>query len=72
MATDAVALRIVPSFDVECKFWYKSGGWIGIAEAFRISVRASSFEQAKNEMASALGKHIEERLQETKAKEQAA
>jgi len=58
MPTNAVALRIVPSLSVECKFWLQDGVWNGVAEPWSITVQAGSFEQAKSEMASAVGEHI--------------
>jgi hypothetical protein len=68
MATHTVTLRIVPSLDVECRFWYQDGGWNGRTDCFSLSVRADSFEQVKNEMASALGKHMETILHGSVAK----
>jgi hypothetical protein len=59
MSTHYVQLRIVPSLNVECKFWLQDDDWNGNAEELSITVRASSFEQAKNDMESALGKYIE-------------
>jgi hypothetical protein len=67
MSGHSVMLSIVPSFSVECKFWLQDDGWNGTAEDFSISVRASSFEQAKNELESALGKYVENVLRERKA-----
>ncbi|MBV9088130.1 MAG: hypothetical protein JO187_06350 [Acidobacteria bacterium] len=72
MAPHAVALRITPSVSVECQFWFQDGVWNGTVEAFSITVRGCSFEQAKSEMASALGKHIETMLRGTAATGHAA
>jgi hypothetical protein len=72
MATHAVPLRIVPSIEIECKFWFQGGVWHGTAEPLAITVQASSFEQVKSQMASALGKHLENLLRGNAANAQAA
>jgi len=73
MPTHSVKLCLVPNFSVECKFWLEDDGWNGTAEEFSISVRASSFQDAKNELESALGKYIENVVRERKtAKSHAA
>jgi len=72
MPTHAVELRIVPSVSVECKFWFQDGVWNGTAEPLSITVQAGSFEEAKSEMASAVGEHIDQLLHKTDAKVHAA
>jgi hypothetical protein len=74
MSNHAVSLTVTPCFRVECKFWLGDDGWNGSSEHPRITVQASSFERAKAEMESALGKHIELLLERSRAmtKEQAA
>jgi predicted RNase H-like HicB family nuclease len=58
MTANAVALRVTPSLDIECKFCLRDDGWSGVAEQPSITVQAATFEQAKADMESALGKHI--------------
>jgi len=74
MTNHAVALRVTPCLRIECKFWLGDDGWNGSSEHPAISVQGSSFEQAKADLESALGKHIESLLQQSKlmVKEQTA
>jgi predicted RNase H-like HicB family nuclease len=63
MTTHAVALRVTPSLDIECKFWLGDDGWTGSSEQPSITVQAATFEQAKAEMESVLGEHIRSLLE---------
>jgi predicted RNase H-like HicB family nuclease len=63
MTTNAVALRVLPSLAIECKFWLEDDGWSGSSEQPSITVQAATFEQAKAEMESALGQHIRSLLE---------
>jgi predicted RNase H-like HicB family nuclease len=63
MTNHAVSLRVTPSLHIECKFWLEDDGWNGSSDHPPISVQASTFEQAKADMESALGKHIESLLE---------
>jgi len=74
MTNHAVSLRVTPCVRIECKFWLGDDGWNGSSEHPCITIQASSFERAKAEMESALGKHIELLLERSRAmtKEQAA
>jgi predicted RNase H-like HicB family nuclease len=66
MTSHAVALRVTPCLRIECKFWLGDDGWNGSSEHPAVSVQASSFEQAKADMESALGKHIESLLERSR------
>jgi predicted RNase H-like HicB family nuclease len=66
MTNHAVSLRVTPCLRIECKFWLGDDGWNGSSEHPSICVQAASFEQAKADMESALGKHIESLLNGTK------
>jgi predicted RNase H-like HicB family nuclease len=66
MTSHAVALRVTPCVRIECKFWLGDDGWNGSSEHPAVSVLASSFEQAKADMESALGKHIESLLERSR------
>jgi predicted RNase H-like HicB family nuclease len=74
MTNHAVSLKVTPFLRIECKFWLGDDGWNGSSEHPAISVQASSFERAKAEMESALGKHIESLMERSRVmtKEQAA
>jgi predicted RNase H-like HicB family nuclease len=58
MAGQAVSLKVIASLPVDCRFWMEDDGWNGQCERFAIYVRASSFEEAKRKMESALEVHI--------------
>ena len=60
----AVSLKVTPCLRIECKFWLGDDGWNGTADHLSLTVRASSFGQAKSDMEAALGKHIEALLSE--------
>src|SRR6185436_4695400 len=64
MGNHAVTLKVAPFVRLECKFWLTDDGWNGSCEQPRITVQAGSFEHAKSEMESALGKYIEDLLRE--------
>jgi predicted RNase H-like HicB family nuclease len=66
MTNHAVSLRVTPSLHIECKFWLEDDGWNGSSDHPPISVQASTFEQAKADMESALGKHIESLLERSR------
>jgi hypothetical protein len=73
MPIHSVKLHLIPNLSIECKFWLEDDGWNGTAEQLSISVRASSFHDAKSELESALGKHLDNVLRErTKAQTHAA
>jgi len=65
MTSHTVALRVTHCLRIECKFWLGDDGWNGSNEHPSLSVQAGSFEQAKAEMESALGKYIESLLERT-------
>jgi predicted RNase H-like HicB family nuclease len=66
MTHQAVSLKVTPCLHIECKFWLTDDGWNGSSEHPSISVQGGSFEKAKAEMESALGKHIESLLEENR------
>jgi predicted RNase H-like HicB family nuclease len=74
MGNHAVSLGVKPCVRIECKFWLADDGWNGSSEHPSVSVQAGSFEKAKAEMESALGKHIESLLERSRPmlKEEAA
>ena len=62
MGNHAVALKVTPFIRLECKFWLTDDGWNGSCEQPLVAVQAGSFELAKSEMETALGKYIEDLL----------
>ena len=66
MTNHSVSLKVTPRVHIECKFWLEDDGWNGSSEYPSISVQAGSFEQAKADMESALGKYIESLLERSR------
>jgi predicted RNase H-like HicB family nuclease len=67
MQSHAVTLGVKPCLRIECKFWLGDDGWNGSSERPSIAVQAGTFEQAKSDMETALGKHIESLLHESQS-----
>ena len=65
MGNHAVMLKVTPLVRIECKFWLTDDGWNGNCEQPSITVQAGSFEHAKSEMETALGKYVETLMRET-------
>ncbi len=47
MAAHAVKLKVVPGVPKDCSFWLEDDGWNGVCEELFVTVRGSSFEDAK-------------------------
>jgi predicted RNase H-like HicB family nuclease len=62
MTAHAVKLKVVASVPQDCSFWLEDDGWNGVCEDLHISIRGSSFEDAKTRMEAALQAHIEDVL----------
>ena len=62
MKTHAVTLGVKPCLRIECKFWLGDDCWNGSSDHPATTVQAGTFEQAKSDMETALGKHIESLL----------
>jgi hypothetical protein len=58
MAGQAIALKVIASVPVDCRFWMEDDGWNGQCERFLIHVHAPHFEEIKRRMESALEAHI--------------
>jgi predicted RNase H-like HicB family nuclease len=59
MTAHVVKLKVIAGIAKDCSFWTEDDGWSGVCEELAITVRGSSFEDAKAEMAAALQEHIE-------------
>jgi hypothetical protein len=64
MTSQIVNLRVTASIPLDCDFWCEDDGWKGLCKSPSITVRGSSFEDAKKNMASELQAHIEKILRE--------
>jgi hypothetical protein len=58
MSGQAIALKVIASLAVDCRFWMEDDGWNGQCERFLIYVRAPHFEETKRRMEAALEEHI--------------
>ena len=57
--TALLALNVSADIPTDCSFWLEDDGWNGVCEELSITVRGSSFEDAKRKMEAALQAHIE-------------
>ena len=68
MTSQATKLKVTASITKDCIFQLEDDGWNGVCEDMAVSVRGSSFEDAKRKMESALGAHIESILHRARRK----
>ena len=68
MTSQIVKLEVSASVPIECEFWPEDDGWKGLSESPAVTVRGSSFEDAKKNMATELQAQIEEILRDHPAK----
>ena len=69
MTSEAVKLKVAASIARECTFWAEDDGWVGVCEELSVTVRESSFEDAKRQMEAALQAYVEKVLHsKTRAK----
>lgn len=59
MTAHAVRLKVSANIPKDCGFWPDDDGWNGVCEDLSLTVRGSSFEDAKRQMEAALQAHIE-------------
>jgi hypothetical protein len=59
MTARAVKLKVFASVPKDCSFWLEDDGWNGVCEELSLTVRGSSFEDAKTKMEAELQAHIE-------------
>ena len=59
MTAHAVKLKVIAGVPNDCSFWTENDGWNGASEELSVTVRGSSFEDAKRKMEAALQAHIE-------------
>ena len=59
MTAHAVTLKVSANVPKDCSFWPEDDSWNGICEELSLTVRGSSFEDAKRKMEAALQAYIE-------------
>jgi hypothetical protein len=64
MTSQVVSLQVTASIPIDCDFWAEGDGWKGLCKSLSVTVRGSSFEDAKKNMATELQGHIERILRE--------
>jgi hypothetical protein len=64
MSSQVVNLQVTASVPINCDFWSEDDGWKGLCKSPSITVRGSSFEDAKKNMAGELQAQIERILRE--------
>jgi len=64
MTSQVVNLQVTVSIPIECEFWSEDDGWKGLSRSPSVTVRGSSFEDAKKNIASELQAQIEAILRE--------
>jgi predicted RNase H-like HicB family nuclease len=68
MTSHAVKLKVIAGVPEDCSFWLEDDGWNGVCEDLSVTVRGSSFEDAKTKMEAALQTHIESVLRKNSRK----
>jgi hypothetical protein len=64
MPSQVVNVQVTASIPIACDFWSEGDGWKGLCKSPSVTVRGSSFEDAKKNMAAELQTHIERILGE--------
>jgi hypothetical protein len=64
MSSEVVNLKVTVNVPIDCDFWLVGDGWKGRCESLSFTVRGSSFEDAKKNMAEELQVYIEGILRE--------
>ena len=68
MTAHAVKLKVIAGIAKDCSFWTEDDGWSGVCEELAVTVRGSSFEDAKTKMEAALQTRIESVLRKHSTK----
>jgi hypothetical protein len=64
MTSQVVNMQVTASIPIDCDFWSEDDGWKGLCKSLPVTVRGSSFEDAKKNMATELQVHVERILRE--------
>ena len=62
MTAQAIKLKVTASVPKDCIFQLEDDGWNGVCDELSVTVRGSSFEDAKRKMEAALQVQIEKVL----------
>ena len=68
MTSQVVSLQVTASIPIDCDFWSEGHGWKALCKNPPVTVRGSSFEDAKKNMATELQAYIEEILRQYRRK----
>jgi hypothetical protein len=68
MTSRAVKLKVFASVPKECSFWLEDDGWNGVCDELLLTVRGSSFEDAKTKMETEIQAYIESILRKRSGK----
>ena len=64
MTSEVVTLEVMATVPIDCDFSPEDDGWQGLCKSLSLTVRGSSFEDAKKNMAGELQVYIEKLLRE--------
>ena len=64
MTSEVVNLEVTASISINCDFWSEEDGWKGLCKSLSVTVRGSSFEDVKKNMAGELQVYVEGILRE--------
>ena len=64
MTSQVVNLQVTASIPIDCDFWSEDDSWKGLCKSLSVTVRDSSFEDAKKNMAGELEVYITKLLRE--------
>jgi len=64
MTSQIVTLKVTANLAIDCDFWSEGDGWKGFCKSPQVTVRGSSFEDAKKNLAAELQTQIERILRE--------
>jgi hypothetical protein len=64
MTAHLISLQLVAGVPLDCNFWLEDDGWTGVCERLSVTVRGSSFEDAKKNLEASLQEQIERILRE--------
>ena len=64
MTSQVVTLEVIATIPIDCDFWSEEDGWQGLCKSLSLTVRGTSFEDAKKNMAGELEVYITKLLRE--------
>jgi hypothetical protein len=64
MTSQVVTLEVIATIPIDCDFWSEDDGWQGLCKSLSLTVRGTSFEDAKKNMAGELEVYIAKLLRE--------